>query len=102
ESDRDADGRAGAPDGADPAALVLGEPVAQQAGAGRVVARLADADGGPAGEKLNEAAGETGEQGGDAPDGDTDADHGLAHAAVAPEAERHGGQGVNEEEGGAQ
>src|SRR5260370_498950 len=46
--------------------------------------------------------GEPGEQGGDAPDGDPDADHRLAGATVAPQPEGNCGEGIDEEEGAAQ
>src|SRR4029077_15609754 len=82
--------------------LLFGKEVGDQRGAGGVVAGLADADRGPAGEELEIAGGETREEGGEAPDRDADADNRLAAPAVAPVAEGEGGDGVDEKEGGAE
>src|SRR5205823_8513153 len=80
----DPDRASGPPDRSHAAALLLGEVVGEERGAGGIVAGFADADDGPAQEELEVAAREAGEEGGDAPDGHADADHGLADAAVAP------------------
>src|SRR5439155_8590825 len=69
---------------------------------GGIVAGFADADDGPAQEELEVAAREAGEEGGDAPDGHADADHGLADAAVAPVPEGDRGDRVNEKKGGSE
>ncbi len=100
KSDRDADRAPGAPDRHHPRALIFGEVVAEEAGAGGVVACLPDPDHGAAEEELEIVAGEAGEEGGDAPDRHADADDVLADAPVAPVPEGHGRQGVDEEEGG--
>ena len=102
EADGDADRAAGAPDRHHPASLLLREPVREQRGAGGVVAGLADAEHGAADEEVREVAREPGEERRDAPDGDADADHDLAHAAVRPVAEGQRRHGVDEEERGAE
>ena len=90
---------ASAPDRHYPASLLLGKVVGQQGGAGRVIAGLADPEHGAAEEELREVSGEACEEGGDAPDGDSDSDHGPPYAAVCPVTEGQGGDGVLEKEG---
>ena len=102
KSDGDAERAPGAPDRHGPAALFLGEVVGEQRGAGGVVSGLTNPEDGAAHEQLRKAASETGEEGGEAPDGDARRDHGLADAAIRPEAERHGGHGVDEQKGRAE
>src|SRR5438552_621486 len=66
---------------------LFSEVVAQQGGAGRVIAGLADSQDGSSREELDIVARQPGEERGQAPDGDADGDHGLAHAPVGPDPE---------------
>ena len=98
ETDCDPERAAYAPHGHHPTALFLGEVVGEEGCAGGVVACLADSKHGSAHEQLEEAASESGDERGQAPDRHSDSDHHLPHAPVRPVAEWKRGDRVHEQE----
>ena len=92
----------GTPDRHCPPTLRLSKVVAQQGCPCRVIAGFADPQHGPRGEELGVVARQPGEQGGEAPDGDADRDHGPPDAPIGPEPEREGRHRVDEQESRAE
>src|SRR5438067_2427504 len=78
------------------------EVVAQERRAGRVVTRFPDPEHRSRNEELRVAPSQAREERGQAPDGDADADHRLADAAVGPDTEGNRRDRIDQQEGAPQ